>query len=240
MRGKTKGKVSLCLQLVCWCILTFLAVQLPVPAEAAVQDGANDTVKPVSARQNPILREFFRKRYLGLMHDPFGRGGPRVPNPYFVERHVDSQIDRFLEDVDHRLVRIESQIRTIDDLRRILYGERSNSSHDAGEARKNWREQLKAFREDADDLRKLLKSIFVDLKDSDRFEPRLSSAAHPEERFLPEIRFLKKEVESASREIRDYLFLTTHTVTVENLQGENMLIHLFHIREMAGRIRSES
>jgi hypothetical protein len=50
---------------------------------------------------------------------------------------------------------------------------------------------------------------------------------------------MAEETAQAERKIRHYFFESGSIVHAEDLTGENMLIHLFHVRQMAKELKDE-
>jgi hypothetical protein len=72
----------------------------------------------------------------------------------------------------------------------------------------------------------------VGLDRKEKFRYKIPAGAE-NQAFEREVGFLEDEVVKAEQQIRDYLFTPTHTVTVEALRGENMLINLYRVQKLS-------
>ena len=57
--------------------------------------------------------------------------------------------------------------------------------------------------------------------------------------FRRQVEFMGEEIVEAERKIQPYFFESGRTVQVEDLRGENMLIHLYHVKQMAKKLKGE-
>ena len=58
--------------------------------------------------------------------------------------------------------------------------------------------------------------------------------------FRDEIEFLASEIKKANQRIADYFFVPTHTVRIEDLKGENLMICLYRVQQMSKALRKAS
>lgn len=184
------------------------------------QDGEEkEPPPPPPARQNPILREHFEERYPRF-------GDDRINRP-FLERYVDDQIDHFLEVMESDLAQMRQAFEEADRARlRCLAGENP-------EDRRAFRDSLRELERRAGDLRGRLRFILRGIDDRKSFSPPKQEGPLFEAAF----EFLREHVEKAENGIRDYFFGTNPTVRYEDLQDENLLIHLYWIDRAAAHIR---
>lgn len=175
---------------------------------------------PPPARHNPILREHFEERYPRF-------GDDRVNKP-FLERYVDQQIDHFLEVMESDLSQMRQAFEEAEGARlRWLAGEDP-------EDRKSLRDSLREVERRAGDLRGRLRHILRGIDDRKNFSPPKQEGPLFEGTF----EFLREHVDKAEDGIRDYFFRANPTVRYEDLQDENLLVHLYWIDRAAAHIRN--
>lgn len=184
------------------------------------------------ARQNPILREYFRKQYLNITPEREERFTP----PIFLERYVDRQIDHFLKGVEERLADIRSLLGEVEQVREEFVA--AEGAVDNRAAQQRFRNSIRQLESQADDLRKHLAFMFPGLDDRTSFRPSLERNSL-KSGFQKEIVYIREQLDRAEDEIRDYLFHSTNTVRLEALKEEGMLILLYRAKEMAKRVREE-
>ena len=192
--------------------------------------GEADKVLP-TAFQNQILRSHFRDQFLSLHSfvDPY-----KTPSR-FAQTFVDRQIKHLLNRVEGKLETLQNSVDDLIEIRRqVVDGKRELNS----KVRSQWRERTRKISRSAEDLRQMLAVIFLQLRAKDDFQPQVNPA---ENNFLFEIEFrhLNRETEAATRLIRSYLFNATSTVHITDLRHTNMLIFLYHIRQMARMLQKK-
>ena len=192
--------------------------------------GEEDKVLP-TALQNQILRSHFRDQFLSLHSfvEPY-----ETPSK-FSQTFVDRQIKHLLDRVEGKLETLQNSVDDLIEIRRqVVDGERELNS----KVRSQWRERTRKISRSAEDLRQMLAVIFLQLRAKDDFQPQVNRA---ENNFLFEVEFrhLNRETEAAIRLIRSYLFNAASTVHITDLRHTNMLIFLYHIRQMARMLQKK-
>lgn len=191
-----------------------------------------------SARKNPILRDYFLQQQIRHMSymDFYGRmhyqGDVRL-----LERQVDRNIDNFLEQVTRKLDALKAHLNRV--LRRqeeTPIGASKDKSRRKAQAR--WKDALKEMADEAKDLRKMLSNVLRGLDNKSDFKPQIEADAN-NSGFQKEIRFIEEQIEKADQQIKDYLFAPTHTVHLQDLQGQNMMIYLYRVEKMSKKLSEE-
>lgn len=159
----------------------------------------------------------------------------RRNNP-FTEDFVDRQIDHFLSQLQEKLSLLRSHFSQVESSRTALLT--VTSPQEQRSARLQWETSLRKVERYSGDVWNLLRYVFTDLEDRDRFKPRFS-AADMESVFRRQVEFMGEEIVEAERKIQHYFFESGRTVQVEDLRGENMLIHLYHVKQMAKKLKGE-
>jgi len=192
--------------------------------------GKEDKVLP-TALQNQILRSHFRDQFLSLHSfvEPY-----KTPSR-FAQTFVDRQIKHFLNQVEGKLEILQNSVNDLIEIRRQVVDRESELN---SKVRSQWRERTRKISRSAEDLRQMLAVIFLQLRAKDDFQPQVNRA---ENNFLfeVEIRHLNRETEAATRLIRSYLFNAASTVHITDLRHTNMLIFLYHIRQMARMLQKK-
>ena len=185
------------------------------------------------ARQNTILRAHFREQFANMrsFHNTSGwRNDP------FVEDFIDRQIDHFLSQLQEKLSLLRAQFSHVEASREALL--EVTSPQEQRSARLQWENSLRKVERYSGDVWNMLRYVFTGLEDRDRFKPRLSSH-DMESVFRRQVEFMGEEIFEAERKIQHYFFQSGSTVQVEDLKGENMLIHLYHVRQLAKKLKGE-
>jgi hypothetical protein len=215
-------------------VLLFLLPVTPLQVsgeKASGQSGENMDVKDedeepiLPARQNLLLRAYFRKQYLNMRTDRFDL------NESFMERYVDRQIDHFVETLEELVERLKQRLRAAEEAHRDW-----STPEDDGRARARGVRFAKALKEVGDtagDIRGKLSHVFFQLDGKERLPIEIASQGSYEE----EMAYLRTQVEEAVARISDYMFDSTYTVPYENLKKKNMIIRLYWAEETADRIR---
>ena len=185
------------------------------------------------ARQNTILRAYFRKQFANMrsFHNT-----PGWRNDPFAENFVDRQIDHFLSQLHEKLSLLRSHFSQVEASRTALLT--VTSPQEQRSARLQWETSLRKVERYSGDVWNLLRYILTNLEDRDHFKPRFS-AADMESVFRRQVEFMGEEIVEAERKIQHYFFESGRTVQVEDLRGENMLIHLYHVKQMAKKLKGE-
>ncbi|MEE8161351.1 MAG: hypothetical protein V3T61_06915 [Acidobacteriota bacterium] len=183
--------------------------------------------EPFPARQNPILRQYFRKQFYEtrVLHNR------RIPStPTFVEHFVDRQIDYYLRKLREKL---DSMSFHFAHLEGAVQGLRPGlTEQNRSQARELWRKSLEQIHDDSGALRSMISYVFTELKNKDsgkaHIRPDAIDSGFQEERV-----YLGEQISEAEHRIRGYFFKSKNTIQVEELKGENMLIHLHRVREVS-------
>lgn len=97
---------------------------------------------------------------------------------------------------------------------------------------------IKELAEHAHNLRTMLAFVLIDLKGNSEFKPEIKPEAVGNG-FEKEIEFLREQVQKTDEHIRNYFFSPNHTVSLDELKGENMLAFLYRLREMAEKLHKQ-
>ncbi len=165
------------------------------------------------------------------------RGNWPEVNNFFVEQYVDRQIDIFLQQIREKLSDLKSRFAQVREMRERTLAA-PPMGRDAVLNKKEWKRQLKELRDVAGALRQRLAFIFTDLDSKGDFKPQIEDRA-VKTGFDGEMNFMEEQIKKAEQRIVDYLFVPRNTVNLQDLQYENMLIHLYRVKEVAGRIREK-
>ena len=184
------------------------------------------------ARENPILRNHFRRQHIQMMSymDVYGNLRYRGIG-LLLERQVDRLIGDFLAGVSHQLDTLKIEFNTVLRSREEMLSEAS-SEESRGEAQARWKDSLKTMADEAEDLRKILSYVLRGLDTKTDFKPEID-ATSTNPGFQKEIRFILKQIAKAEQRLRDYFFVPTHTVNLQDLRGENVMIYLYRVRKMS-------
>jgi len=189
----------------------------------AEEEDEEDESPPPGARQNDILRAYFRNQYVSLRTERYDL------NESFMERYIDRQIDAFLEDVDSRLKGLNSSLDQAEKVYRKL------AECADPDVERELAEDLEEVDDAAGGLRGRLANIFLQLDGKEKLPIEINAS----DGFGEEMTFLKNQIHEAEKRIRDYLFQTTNTIPYQNLKGENMIIRLHWAEKTAEGIRDE-
>ena len=230
MRSLTGGFVSIALFSVFAVgqLLTSLVLKCDVIRASVVSfENEGEEVPPRPARQNAILRAYFRKQYMSLRVERYEF------NQTFMEKYVDRQIDTFLDDVDARLKQLVEDLTLAEREHEAWLLDTDPETTRAEE----WRLEnaLDEVADTAGGLKSKLSRVFVQLDGKER----LPIEVQAQDGYQEEMSYLRDQVSEAERRICDYLFRTTNTVPYQNLKGENMLIRLFWAEKTAEEIRKQ-
>ncbi len=195
--------------------------------------GAQEEEDPPPARQNPILRAYFRRQLQNMRSFGASSRGRRDP---FLDDYVDRQIDHYLSELREKLADLNNHFAQVEQAQEtILQG---SSAQAIGPARVQWRNALKGVQDEAGDLWNMLRYVLTVLEDKGDLQP-----VEPQEQdslYEEETQFIGEQIGKAEKRITEYLFQVESVIQLEDLKGENMLIHLYLAREMAKKIRKLS
>ncbi len=195
--------------------------------------GAQEEEEPPPARQNPILRAYF-SRQLGNMRS-FGSSGRGRRDP-FLDDYVDRQIDHYLSELREKLADLNNHFAQVEQAQEAIL--QASSAQAIGRARVQWRNALKDVQDEASDLWNMLRYVLTVLED--KGDPKPFEPREPDSLYESETQFIGEQIGKAEKRITAYLFRVESVIQLEDLKGENMLIHLYLAREMAKKIRKLS
>jgi len=185
------------------------------------------------ARQNPILRAHFRRQFANMRSFGGRARGRRDP---FLEDYIDRQIDHYLSELREKLAQLNNHFAQVEQAQEtILQG---SSAQAIGQARVQWRKALKEVQDEAGDLWNMLRFVLTVLEDKGDLKP--FEPQRPDSLYEKETQFIGEQIGKAEKRITEYLFQVESVIQLEDLKGENMLIHLYLAREMAKKIRGMS
>ncbi len=188
------------------------------------------------------MREYFLARYLELH-------GERTLFPGSVtldermkqqvdplaEQFVSLQVDQYIEELERKLGAIKS---TVHELETVRHAAVSDQSTDAPSTRARLRELAEDVGERAGDLFNMVAVVAIDLRAKNDVA-RPASSGSPD--FLGnELKFLQKQVGKAEERLRALFLQPTHTVDLEELQGDNVLTELKSIEQVSKDIKKKS
>ncbi len=195
--------------------------------------GAQEEKDPPPARQNSILRAHFRRQLVNIRS--FGTTGRGRRDP-FLEDYIDRQIDHYLSELRKKLVDLKNHFSQVEQAQEtILQG---SSEQAIAQARVQWRNALKSVQDEAGDAWNMLRYVLTVLEDKGDLKP--VEPQEPGSLYESETHFIGEQIGKAEKRIIEYLFEVESVIQLEDLKGENMLIHLYLAREMAKKIRKLS
>ncbi len=143
---------------------------------------------------------------------------------------MDRQIDYYLRKLREKL---DSMILHFGQLEGAAQGLHSGSTEQSrSQARELWRKSLEQIHDDSGALRSMIGYVFRELKSKDSFKAQIRPDA-VDSGFAEDRLYLGEQISEAEHRIRGYFFKSENTIQLEELKGENMLIHLHRVREMS-------
>ena len=183
--------------------------------------------EPFPARQNPVLRQYFRKQFYETRVLP----AHRLPSTSIFFKHiVDRQIDDYLRKLREKLDSMSLHFAHLEGAVQELRP--GSTEQNRSQVRELWRKSLEQIHDDAGALRSMIGYVFTELKNKDSFKAHIRPDAI-DSGFEEERLYLGEQISKAEHRIRGYFFKSENTIQVEELKGENMLIHLHRVREMS-------
>ena len=180
------------------------------------------------ARQNPVLRAHFRRQFADMRS--FSTSARRDP---LLDDYIDRQIDRYLSELREKLAHLNNHFAQLEQAQEtILQG---SSAQAIGQARVQWRNALKGVQDEAGDLWNMLRYVLKALEDKGALKPLEPQG--PDSLYEKETQSIGEQIGKAEKRITEYFFQIESVIQLEDLKGENMLIHLYLAREMAKKIR---
>jgi hypothetical protein len=187
---------------------------------------------PDLASHNPLLRRFFWRQAVRAISVYDSRGRRRIiGSRASLPQRVDGLVNNFLKKTKEQLIELREDFEQVKEMRiRIL--DSPPGSMQRKESFGRWKQPLEELADQANDLRKDLSRPFAALDSKEKFNYRIKPGSE-DQAFAREIGFLEEQVAKAEQQINDCLFTPTHTVSLEDLRGENMLINLYRIQKMS-------
>lgn len=164
------------------------------------------------------------------------RNGERGRRDPFLEEYVDRQIDHYLSELREKLAYLNNHFAEVEQAQQTIL--QAFDTQAVGQARVEWRRALKGVQDEAGDLWNMLRYVLTALEDKD--DRRSVESQGPDSLYENETRFVGEQIQEAEKRITEYFFQVESVIQLEDLQGENMLIHLYLAREMAKKIRELS
>ena len=198
------------------------------------------------ARQNPVLRAHFRRQFANMRSfstsardfGEFPDEGHGIDNTLqpLLDDYIDRQIDRYLSELREKLAHLNNHFAQLEQAQKtILQG---SSAQAIGQARVQWRNALKGVQDEAGDLWNILRYVLKALEDKGALKPLEPQG--PDSLYEKETQSIGEQIGKAEKRITEYFFQVESVIQLEDLKGENMLIHLYLAREMAKKIRKLS
>lgn len=213
--------------------LGFFGLWLLLGSAAAAEPEVQEE-EPPPARQNLLLREYFKKQYETVISPQHGPGSA-PHNERFMQMYIDRQIDHFLREVKKKLERLRGEWDQARQLQESLAASGQRVSKNSPPVRE-FAEHLKAVSDSADDLRKMFLMLVRELDSKEDLRHRVTEESR-RAYFEREMGYLEEQIRRAEERIRDFLFVPSNVVRLEELQGENMLIYLYRVDKMAKMVR---
>lgn len=208
-----------------------LLLACPVDNLLQAQGAEAHSEKLYIARQNPILREYFRKQAQNIGIPNRGRFSR---NSRFIEGFVNRRIDHFMEEMHENIRLLKSNMAEVKHLNDLLISTRSPAEIET--LYQPWHAALDGLEDEAKDLRNMLSYLFPQLRNRNKFKPQIDTKSR-DNGFTREIRFLENQVMKAEKRITDYFLNAGTTIELNDLKTENMLICLNSIRLMAREMK---
>ena len=213
--------------------ITACCLYLCFAGSVSFAPGAQEEEELPPARQNPILRAHFRRQFGNMRSFGTRARGGRDP---FLDDYVDRQIDHYLSELREKLADLNNHFAQVEQAQEtILQG---SSAQAIGQARVQWRNAFKEVQDEAGGLWNMLRFVLTALEDKGDLDPLESQG--PDSLYEKETQFIGEQIGKAEKRITDYFFRVESVIQLEDLKGENMLIHLYLAREMAKKIRKLS
>jgi hypothetical protein len=205
-------------------VVTILLVSI---GSLRAQGDEESEIDFAAVRGNPVLRQALSA------NSPF-RGGPGDSvETKFRENWIDMQVDYFVRKVYQRLSSLRASVEEAKG-RQILA--RDQVPRKSPETVAEWRAALKRAEEQSKGLRMLLGGLLIELRTRDKFQIKTTNESAATS-FSAEMALLSEQLTNAEESVRDYFFKPTHTTSVNELKGANMLDYLKRVEIIAREIR---
>ncbi len=147
---------------------------------------------------------------------------------------MNRQIDFYLQKLREQLDSMSLHFAYLEE---AVQGLRPRSmEQNRSQAQELWRKSLEQIHDDSGSLRSMIGYVFTELKNKDSFKAQVRPDAI-DSGFETEQLYLGEQISEAEHRIRGYFFKSENTIQVEELKGENMLIHLHRVREMSKAVK---
>jgi len=163
----------------------------------------------------------------------FGTTRGRSNDP-FLEDYVDRQIDQFLIELQEKMTLIRKHQGEVNQGRKLI--QEADAEDLERSARFRFHTALDSLQKRTSDVWNMLRYIFTELEGKGRFKPSLTRQ-DSENLFLAQSAFMATELGKAEDQITRYFFRSSATVHLSELHGENMLTHLYRVRETAKKVK---
>lgn len=177
---------------------------------------------PRAARQNPVLRNFFREEYLSFH--------PTLGPELFLEHYIDRRIDHFLDDSERDLLQLKKAFDDCRETRDLV--QRQGSGRERVRGEEQLAARLERISKKAGQLKKKLSLVFpasLHYKSDFEFPP----LRRPEVPLLDrELGAIGGRIQLLEEHLRNYLFRNTPVVSVGDLAEHDILVLLFEIRQI--------
>ena len=152
-----------------------------------------------------------------------------------MDRYIDGQIDHYLKNVRIKLFRMKVGYSTV---RETIDVTADDSKYELSAVRRERvQNALKQLANAANGLHSMIENILLgELEGKGDLKPKVGPSGR-ETAFASEIKFLEDEIGLAEERILGYFFAQNHTVEVDEIRNQNMLVHLYRVREMAKKLR---
>jgi hypothetical protein len=195
---------------------------------AAGQDEEPTEIDFERVRGNPLLRQALSA------NSPFSTMLADTVERQFREKWIDSQVDYFVRQVHQRLSSLRS---SVEQAKAQQVSARDRGANGAANDVADWKSALKRVEEQSKGLRNLLANVLIELRARDKFQ--LKTTKESAAAFFPaETALLFEQFFGAERSIQDYFFKPTHTTSLNELKGANMLDYLRRVEIIAREMRA--
>lgn len=168
---------------------------------------------------------------MGVFHNMSGRSN--VP---LVESLVDRRIDHFLLELQEKLSVLQSHVANMDSSRLAMA--KAVSSEEYLRPCLSWKASTEVVEKYSGEIWNMLRYVFVQLEDQD--DLKIKDGGGSSNSILQEqSRFLEEELVQAGKKIQEYFFESVKTIRAEDIRGENMLIHLHRVQQMAKALKGK-
>jgi hypothetical protein len=187
----------------------------------------------VTGRHPPILRKYFERQYYENVHGArFAVGLPPILTAAelpLMEKWITKLMEGYLGELSDTLSSLKEEVKQVRSYRPQVSAMAADSQL---KEKASWKQSLAGIEDHAKHLRKMLSSVLVGLETKSNFTPFIDDAG-ASSGFQNEMAFIEEEIKKASQRITDYFFIPTHSVRIEDLIGENVMIILHRVQQMS-------